>query len=72
MEQSEEMPSTSSVGSEGVVDEGVVAAGAPTRTTTRTTAKVPGEGAAANEFAKVYATEEQIRAVFLNRVVSEK
>jgi len=69
MEQREEMPSTSSVGSEGVVDEGVVAAGAPTRATTTT---IPGEAAAANEVTKVYATEEQIRSVFLNRVVSEQ
>jgi len=67
MEQDQqEMPSTSSVGSEGVVDEGA-AAGGPTTTTT-----IGGEAAAAGNEVKVYATEEQIRAVFTNGLVSSE
>jgi len=70
MEQNQqEMPSTSSVGSEGlvdVVDEGA-AAGGPITTTT-----IGGEAAAAGNEVKVYATEEQIRAVFTNGLVSSE
>jgi len=70
MEQSEEMPFASGVENEGMVDEGAGAAGASTRTTTNT---IQGEATAAvNEVTKVYATEEQIRSVFLNRVVRQQ
>jgi len=70
MEQSEEMPFTSGVESVGMVDESAAAAGAPTRTTTNT---IQGEATAAvNEVIKVYATEEQIRSVFLTTLVRQK